>query len=97
MKTSKSKKPTRAELERKLLEAHASSASSHAYACLKIPLAHTDQLTGSGVVLQVTYLGGKPLIDPILIRDGLDQELIEAIQANVRRSHDLALSLPVEG
>ena len=44
----------------------------------------------SGVILELTALGGKEIIPPVMIRDGLSQATIKAIQNDLCRSFELA-------
>ncbi len=48
--------------------------------------------TASGVVLHVTDLTGRNLIDPVMIIDGLSEATLRAIHADIVRSHDSAAS-----
>lgn len=88
------KKPTKTEriakLERELRESAAGSAHVYHFADASIGKASTDHLMGSGVVLTLTVLGGREICSPILIRDGLSKETIEALKADFRRSYALA-------
>lgn len=86
----KPKQPTRAELERKLKEAQASQAYVYHSASTNIDKASTDHLLGCGVIMTLTVLGGREIILPVLIRDGLSPETIEAIKNDLKRSYDLA-------
>lgn len=45
---------------------------------------------GSGVVLQIVALGGKEVIPPVVIRDGLSPASIAALQEDLCRSFELA-------
>jgi len=87
------KKVTHKETKRKLLEAQASTVLSHVFATTDIEKCSEEKLTGSGVVLQLSGIGGKDIINPILIRDGLSNETIEAIKKDLKRSHNLILSI----
>ena len=81
---------TKAILQRKLKEAIASQVHVYHFADLALDKLSTDNLTGSGVVLELTVLGGRKGIEPTLIRDGLSKETIKAIQNGLKRSYDLA-------
>lgn len=82
-----------AELERKLVEANGQHAYVYAYASDAVEKASTDHLTASGVVLTLTALGGREIVKPVVIRDGLSAETIAAIRKDLRRSYDLAVKL----
>lgn len=88
----KPKKPkvTKAELQRKILELEAGYASTYHFADATIGKASTDHLMASGVVLQLTTLGGRQIINPVLIKDGLSPETIAAIRKDIVRSYELA-------
>lgn len=91
MKKDKQTKTARIqELERKLEEALASQAHMCGSACSEIVKAGPESLLGSGAILTLTALGGRQLIKPVLIRDGLSKESITALQADFARSFDLA-------
>lgn len=87
----KPKKPTYKELERHLQELRAQFPHAAAHAMKDIAGASNGHLTGSCVVLTLTALGGREIICPVAIRDGLSLATIDAIRADLRRSIDLAL------
>lgn len=92
----KPKKKTRLELERALLEAHALAPFSYGFAHTDIVKASTDRLMGSGVLLQLTVLGGKEIINPVVIRDGLSADTIECLKRDIKRSSDQACEMRVK-
>lgn len=59
--------------------------------------ASIDKMMASGVILQLTALGGREIVQPVLIRDGLSNETIEAIRNDLRRSYLLAVSPKPQG
>ena len=85
------KKPTYQELLRKNTELAGQLAGAYKRASRDLPKASTAHLTASGVLLQLTVLGGRQLIEPVVIRDGLSLETIEAIRADLHRSFELAI------
>ena len=87
---SKPPKVTRAQLERRLLEANAGQAHVYSFATAQIDKTSTKYLMASGVVLQLSFLGGKDAFAPVLIRDGLSEETIEAIKRDLKRSYETA-------
>lgn len=94
MKAQKISKAARiAELERKLQEALAGQAHIYRYACDALKKASTDDLCGSGVVITMTALGGREILMPTLIRDGLSVETLAALKNDFIRSYDLATQL----
>lgn len=82
---------TKAVLKRKLTEALAGQAHVYHFAGCELQKLSTDKLMGSGVIITMTVLGGKPGMEPTLIRDGLSPETIAAIKADLKRSYDLAI------
>ena len=77
-----------AALERRLFEARAQYAATLGAAFDAIQKA--ENLMGSGVILQLTALGGKDIIPPVMIRDGLSREATKALQSDLSRSFQLA-------
>jgi hypothetical protein len=53
----------------------------------------TKAYTTSGVILTLESLGGKMLVEPVIIRDGLSDELILALRRDLYRSYELATLL----
>jgi hypothetical protein len=90
MKPAKPKKPTRKDLERQVLELKGQLAYVYSLASNDIMKADASHLMGSGVLLQLTALGGREIIQPVVIRDGLYDETIEALKKDLARSHELA-------
>ena len=86
------KKPklTQLQLERRVIEAESQQAHRLAFASSAIEKASTSHLMASGVILQLTVLGGREVMEPVCIRDGLSQETIAAIQGDLARSYHLA-------
>lgn len=80
-----------AELERKLSEALAGQAHVYHFADTALSKAGAENLMASGVVLTLTALGGREIIPPALIRNGLSAESIAALRADIVRSYDLAV------
>lgn len=44
----------------------------------------------SGVMIELTALGGTPLAAPFVIKDGLSKETIEALQRDIHRSWEIS-------
>ena len=93
----KKKKPTRAELELRLAHMEAQLASTYHFADANIERASQQHFTASGVVLELTAYNGKEIIPPVMIKDGLSDETIEAIRADLARSYDLAVMFKPQG
>ena len=90
MKPKQTKTERIAELERKLRETESYQTHRLHYASIEIDKTSTDRLFGSGVVLSLTLHGGKEVFKPVLIRDGLSNETIAAIKADLVRSYEKA-------
>lgn len=81
-------KPSRAELERKIAELKAQLPYVYRKALSGegIGKAGHTHLMASGAMLRLTALGGRELFEPVLILDGLSDETITAIRADIARS-----------
>lgn len=88
----KKSKITKTTLKRKLLEAESSTILSHKFAHTDINKCSIPKCTGSGVLIQISAIGGKQLINPILIKDGLSEETINSIKKDIKRSSDILTS-----
>lgn len=77
-----------ATLERRLFEARAQYAATLGAAFDAMPKA--ADFHASGVIVQVTALGGKEVIPPVMVRDGLSQATVKALQDDICRSFALA-------
>jgi predicted mannosyl-3-phosphoglycerate phosphatase (HAD superfamily) len=89
MKKKKMKK-TRAELERKILELKSSSVVAHHIAHRCVEDASIGKMMASGVLLQLSSLGGRDIVT-VCIGDGLSDETIECLKKDIKRSQDLDL------
>ena len=88
---------TKADLERKLKEALAGQAHVYHFAELEIEKMSVDHLLGSGIILSMQVLGGRKIVESVLIRDGLSKETITAIKADLKRSYELAIMFKPKG
>jgi hypothetical protein len=96
MKPKQTKAQRIAELERKLTEAQAQLVHLYHFASVDIAKASTERLSGSGVILTLTALGGQVIVPPVLIRNGLSAETIAALKADfVRSFEDATVFKPV--
>jgi hypothetical protein len=93
--TTKPAKKTRAQLARQVLELTAQLAHVYQFANTEIHRASQKHMMASGVLLQLTAIGGKEIINPVMIKDGLSDETIAAIKADLKRSYDLAIMYAV--
>ena len=83
------KKPTYKELERKLLECEAQSATAARGALRLLPKAG-DCLMASAVIVHLTALGGREIVPVFAIRDGLSAATLAALKADIERTMDLS-------
>lgn len=93
----KKPKRTRAELKLRLKHMEAQLASTYHFADASIRKASQEHFMASGVVLELTANNGKEIIPPIMIKDGLSDETITAIRADLARSYDLAIMFKPQG
>lgn len=84
----KSKKPSRISLQRKILELESQLIHVYHFADQYLAGIKPGSYTGSGVVLQLTAIGGKEIIPPVMIKDGLSSETIAAIRRDLVRSYE---------
>jgi hypothetical protein len=92
----KTKTKTRADLQREVKELTAQLAATYHFASAQLPKAG-DALMASGALLQLHALGGRELICPVVIRDGLSADTIAALQRDIARSYDLAVMFKPKG
>lgn len=90
MNANKSKKATRAELERKVRELEAQLVHVYHFADKEISKAGTAHIMGGAVIVQLHALGGRAITAPFAIRDGLSDDTIAAIRRDIARSFDTA-------
>jgi hypothetical protein len=91
MKPKKPPKISRADLERKVRELEAQLPSMLHFASRDIQ--KTVDQKGSGIVIQMHYLGGRAVCRPFFIKDGLSPTLVAAFQEDMRRTWDEATEL----
>lgn len=85
----KRKAPTKADLARKVLELESSLASSYHFAAHDLHKAGSC-LMASGVLVQLTAIGGRELVLPFMVKDGLSDATIAALRADIVRSFELS-------
>lgn len=93
----KRKTETRADLQRKVTELTAQLASTYHFASATLDKAGTDRMMASGVLLQLHALGGRELICPVVIRDGLSADTIAALHRDIARSYAGAVEFKPKG
>ena len=94
-KKNKPKGPTKADLQRQVMELKAQLASTYHFADANLHKA--ENLMGSGVLLRLHALGGQELIDPIVIRDGLSGQTVTELRKDILRSYELATMFKTKG
>jgi hypothetical protein len=83
------KKPTYKDLERKVKELEAQSATN-LKAALRDLCKADNRLMASACIIQIEALGGREIVAPFAIRDGLSAETIAAIKLDIYRSMELS-------
>lgn len=96
MKTKK-KADTRADLQRKVAELTAQLASTYHFASAELNKAGTDRLMGGGLLITMHALGGREVMTPVVIRDGLSADTIAALQRDILRSYEGAILFKPQG
>lgn len=91
--TKKTKDQRITELERKLFESEAAQIHAHHFASVEMDKLVTNKMMGSGVIVTFTTLGNRTTIGPVMIRNGLSKETIEAIKTDLVRSYEYAIEL----
>ena len=84
-------------LKRENLELQAGMAFSYHTADMEIHKTNTKTRMGSGVLLQLSAIGGKDIINPVMIRDGLSDETIECLKKDIARSYELTTMFKPKG
>lgn len=85
------KKPTKAELARMLKEAKAQQI--HVCHFADQYLAKMGNFQASGIMVELTALGGREIIPPIVISNGLSQETIDALRKDILRTYQYKTEL----
>ncbi len=93
----KPKSPSKAALRRKIVELEANLAHAYHFADAYLHEAGTKKLMASGVLVQLSALGGRELIKPVLILDGLSETTIAALREDIQRSYKRATELKPKG
>ena len=97
MATTTRKRETVTQLRQKLIDALAGQVHTLHFADGAIGKASIDRMTASGVVITITALGGREIVAPTMIRDGLSNETIAALRADFRRAYKSAIELKPAG
>lgn len=56
-----------------------------------------ERWKGSGFIMEITSMGGKELMGPVLIREGFQQQTIEALRGEIVRSYIYATQMKPKG
>ena len=88
----KTKPVTRAELHRRIAELNAQLVHVYHFAHRALPKTSTDHLMASGVLITMHAIGGRELITPVVIKNGLSADTIAALQRDLVRSYDLTVA-----
>lgn len=98
MSTKVSKKDARiAALERELLEAEAAQIHNLHFSSHALAKASEERMKGSAVIITISALGGREIVGPTMINNGLSQETIAALEADMLRSWNEALVFKPKG
>lgn len=89
----KKKPTTKADLERKIKELEAQLIHQYHFATRLIDRASIKKTMGSAVIMELTFLGGAKVFEPVAIKDGLSDDTIAAIKADLKRSYELTAEL----
>lgn len=84
-------------VERKMLELEAQLIHVAHFADHNLANIKPESFAASGVLLQLTALGGREIIPPVVIKDGLSQETIDAIRRDLVRSFNIMTEFKPKG
>lgn len=79
-----------AESKRRIYELEAQLAKRLGGAFDVLHNAGIEQNMGSGVILSITGIGGKSIVPPVMIRDGISKQSVTALQDDICRSFEIA-------
>jgi hypothetical protein len=86
-KTKPNKADQIATLKRKNMELEAQLSSTYHFVGHGLIKADRSRTLGSGVLVQLAYLGGREVCKPFVLKDGLSDATIEAICEDLRYSY----------
>lgn len=84
-------------LRRRVAELHGQLPSTYASASKALDGAGSDHLMASGAVLEIRALGGRQIVAPVVIVDGLSQETIAHLKRDLARSYQHVVNAKPEG
>lgn len=82
-----------AQLTKDLLQYKAMDIMNLVAAHRNVKKASKQHYMASGVIVTITNLSGVNIVDPVLIADGLSDETIAALQADIKAHYDYRLSI----
>lgn len=80
-------------LENKLFASEASQLHNLHFASTDIQRTHNSKMQGSGVILSIKALNGADIVRPTMIANGLSQETILAIKADLQKAYEYTIAL----
>lgn len=95
-KVTKAEGPTKAQLAQKVKELTAQLAFTYAAVDQKLNGAGSA-LMASGVLVELTALGGRAIVPPFVVLDGLSDDTIAAIRRDLVRSYQTATAQKPKG
>lgn len=81
------------ELENKLFVSEASQLHNLHFASAYIQKVCNSKMQGSGIILSIKALNGADIVTPTLIVNGLSQETILAIKADLTKAYEYTIAL----
>ena len=84
-------------LERRLREEEAHQIHNYHFGSAALGAANMAKMQGSSVIITVSGLGGRIIVGPTAILNGLSDETIAALKADMARSFEYATELKPEG
>lgn len=83
----KKQRPSRAVLEARVADLEAQLSSTYHFADAYLKNVTHPKLLASGVLVRMTYLGGKEAVTPFVVRGGLSEETVSALRRDIARSY----------
>lgn len=81
------------ELQADLFASEASQLHNLHFASADIQKASDSKMKGSGIILSIKALNGADIVKPTMIVNGLSQETILSIKADLRKAYDYTIAL----
>lgn len=81
------------DLQRRLLTSEASQLHNLHFASADIQKVCNSKMQGSGVILSIKALNGADIVKPTMIANGLSQETILAIKADLTKAYEYTIEL----